>query len=86
MALGRVATLVPDALEARVASAEIDAAQGTAVGGRCPACGDSRMETAVWGETPIHRCAACGTTGIGRTALVSIVVGQYWFLYCYITI
>ena len=70
VALGRVATLVPDALEAHVASAEIDAARGTSIDGDCPACAASRMEMAVWGETPIHRCAACGTTGIAQTALV----------------
>ena len=68
--LGRVATLASDSLDARVVSAEVDAAPARVAGGDCPACGVSQMETAVWNEIPIHRCAACGTTGLAQAALV----------------
>lgn len=33
-------------------------------------CGHSLLQIAVWGDTPIHRCGGCGTTGIAQTALV----------------
>lgn len=73
VALGRAATLVSDSLEARLASAEIEAAVGSPAPGRCPACADTRMETADWGSIPIHRCGACGTTGLTQQALVGRV-------------